>query len=49
MKITRNDTGQEVVRIHALFFKKPYSKQRATLRSLIWWSIKRYIKILFKK
>jgi hypothetical protein len=40
---------QEVVRIYPSFFKKSYRKQRATLRLLIWWSIKRYFKILFKK
>lgn len=45
----KTEHPQEVVRIYASFFKKPYRKQRATLRLLIWWSIKRYFKILFKK
>lgn len=40
---------EEVIKIHAIFFKKPYHKQRATLRLLIWWSVKHYFKILFKK
>lgn len=39
---------EEVIRIHALFFKKPLKKQRAVLRLLIWWSIKYYFKTLFK-
>lgn len=40
---------EEVIRIHAIFFKKSCKKQRETLRMLIWWSIKHYFKILFKK
>lgn len=39
---------EEVIKIHAVFFKKSYNKQRAVLRLLIWWSIKHYFKILFK-
>jgi hypothetical protein len=39
---------EEVIRINAIFFDKPYKKQRATLRLLMWWSIKHYFKILFK-
>lgn len=39
---------EEVIRIHSVFFKKSYKKQRETLRMLIWWSIKHYFKILFK-
>jgi hypothetical protein len=39
---------EEVIRINAIFFKKPYNKQRAVLRLVIWWSVKRYLKILFK-
>ena len=39
---------EEVVIIKPIFFKKPYYKQRSTLRLLIWWSIKHYFKILFK-
>lgn len=39
---------EEVIRIHANFFEKPPYKQRATLRLLMWWSIKHYFKILFK-
>ena len=38
----------EVVRIHSEFFKKPYYKQREVLRLLLWWSLKHYLKILFK-
>jgi hypothetical protein len=40
---------EEVVTIHAAFFKKPAHKQRFVLRLLIWWSVKHYFKILFKK
>jgi hypothetical protein len=40
---------EEVIKIHHVFFKKPYKNQRAVLRLLIWWSIKHYFKILFKK
>lgn len=39
---------EEVIKIHSIFFKKPYYKQRATLRLLIWWCIKHYFKILYK-
>lgn len=39
---------EEVIRIHYKFFNKPIKKQRAVLRILIWWSIKYYIKTLFK-
>jgi len=42
------DSLEEVVTIHSAFFKKPYNKQRFALRLVIWWSIKHYIKILFK-
>lgn len=38
----------EVIRINAIFFDKPYHKQRATLRLLIWWSVNHYFKIIFK-
>lgn len=44
-----DDSLDEVVTIHASFFKKPAHKQRFVLRILIWWSIKHYFKILFKK
>ena len=40
---------EEVITVHSIFFKKPYYKQRAVLRLLIWWGIKHYFKILFKK
>jgi len=40
---------EEVIRIHNVFFKKPYNKQRDVLRLLICWAIKHYFKILFKK
>ena len=46
--VENNNPMEEVVRINALFFKKPYKNQKAALRLLIWWSIKHYIKILFK-
>lgn len=38
----------EVARIHYTLFQKPYKKQKAVLRLLIWFSIKHYFKILFK-
>ena len=39
---------EEVVTIHAAFFKKAKHKQRLVLRILIWWAIKQYFKTLFK-
>lgn len=39
---------KEVVRIHARFFNVTYKEQRDVLKLLIWWSIRHYIKILFK-
>lgn len=39
---------EEVARINARFFEKPYHKQRFALRLIIWWSVKYYFKILFK-
>lgn len=39
----------EVIRVHAVFFNKSYKKQRVALRLLIWWAIKHYFKIIFKK
>lgn len=39
---------EEVIKVNAVFFKKPYHKQRAVLRLVIWWAVKRYFKILFK-
>lgn len=38
----------EVIRVHATFFNKPFKNQRNILRLLIWWSIKRYFKIIFR-
>ena len=35
---------EEVVTVHAAFFKKSKSKQRKVLRMLIWWAIKQYFK-----
>ena len=35
---------EEVVTIHATFFKKSKSKQRRVIRILIWWAIKQYFK-----
>jgi len=46
--VENNNPMEEVVRINALFFKKPYKNQKAALRLLIWWSIKHYFKILLK-
>lgn len=40
--------GDEVVKISSVFFKKPYKNQRMVLLNLIWWSLKYYVKILFK-
>ena len=39
---------EEVIKVNTVFFKKPYYKQRAVLRLVIWWAVKRYFKILFK-
>jgi hypothetical protein len=39
---------KEVVTIHARFFNVSYKEQKEVLRLLIWWSIRHYIKILFK-
>lgn len=39
----------EVITIHPLFFQKSFKKQRDTLKLLIWWSVKHYLRILFKK
>lgn len=38
----------EVIRIHAIFFDISPAKQRKTLRILLFWAIKHYLKILFK-
>ncbi len=43
-----DDENKEVVRIHARFFNVSYKEQRDVIRLLIWWSIRHYIKILFK-
>jgi hypothetical protein len=49
-EIVIEDTNyEEVIRIHSIFFSKTYKKQKSTLRLLIWWAIKHYFKILFKK
>ena len=39
---------EEVFKVNAVFFDKPYNKQRASLRLFIWWAIKHYFKILLK-
>jgi len=39
---------KEVVKIHARFFNVSYKEQRDVLKLLIWWSIRHYIRILFK-
>ena len=43
-----NNSSDEVIRVNALFFQKPYNKQRAVLRLFIWWAVKHYFKIIFK-
>ena len=35
---------EEVITVHAVFFKKSKSRQRRVLRILIWWAIKQYFK-----
>lgn len=39
---------EEVIKVNAIFFKKPYCKQRAVLKLVMWWAIKHYFKIIFK-
>jgi hypothetical protein len=39
---------KEVVRIHARFFNVSYKEQRDVLKLLILWSVRHYIRILFK-
>jgi len=39
---------KEVVRVHARFFSVSHKEQREVLMLLIWWSVRHYIKILFK-
>jgi hypothetical protein len=46
--VENGDSMEEVIKIHHKFFQKPYKNQKATLRLLMWWSIKHYFKILFK-
>lgn len=46
--VENGDSMEEVIKIHYKFFQKTYKNQKAALRLLIWWSIKHYIKILFK-
>jgi hypothetical protein len=49
-EISIEDINQdEVIRIYAVFFKKSGRKQRQTLSLLIWWAIKHYFRILFKR
>jgi hypothetical protein len=43
-----DDENKEVVRIHARFFNISYKEQRDVIKLLIWWSIRHYIRILFK-
>lgn len=38
----------EVIRVHAVFFQKPLSKQKGALRLLIVWAVRYYFSILFK-
>jgi hypothetical protein len=42
------ENNKEVIRIHSTFFDEPYNKQRHTLRLVIWWAVKHYVKIIFK-
>jgi hypothetical protein len=49
-EISIEDINQdEVIRIYAVFFKKSGRKQRQTLSLLIWWAVKHYFRILFKR
>ena len=49
-EISIEDINQdEVIRIFPVFFKKSCRKQRQTLSLLIWWAVKHYFKILFKR
>jgi hypothetical protein len=49
-EITIEDAfSDEVIRVHVLFFQKSFKKQRQTLRLLLWWAIRYYFKILFKR
>ena len=49
-EITIEDTNRdEVIVVHAIFFNKSYKKQRDSLYLLIWWAVRYYFKILFKK
>jgi hypothetical protein len=41
-KTISEDTVEEVITVHAAFFKKNKKKQRKVLRILIWWAIKQY-------
>lgn len=43
-----DNESKEVIRIHARFFNVSYKEQRDVLKLLIWWSIRHYIRILFK-
>ncbi len=38
----------EILRVHRAFFDQPYYKQRQVIRLMLWWAIRRYLKILFK-
>jgi hypothetical protein len=46
VEVSNGDT--EVVVVRSSFFKLPPKKQREALRLIIWWSIKEYIKTIFK-
>jgi hypothetical protein len=35
---------EEIITVHAAFFKKSKKKQRQALRLLMWWAIKQYFK-----
>lgn len=39
---------REVIVIRSSFFDLPNKKQREVLRLVIWWSLKHYMKVLFK-
>lgn len=40
---------EEIITVHAAFFKKSKNKQRQGLRLFMWWAVKYYFKILFKR
>jgi hypothetical protein len=43
-----SNKDKEVIVIRSSFFDLPNKKQREVLRLVIWWSLKHYIKTIFK-